>query len=94
VKRTGRGQSIGAALHICMRTTQGISLWTYLYFKQAKVMFFVLYIMFFFLQNRRRGGQNRFCPGRGGCMAPDREGRWQGKRQKDEYGANNVYTCM
>jgi hypothetical protein len=36
VKRTGRGKSVGAVIHICMGTTQGNSLCSYLYLKLAK----------------------------------------------------------
>jgi hypothetical protein len=36
VKRTGRGESTGALIHICMGTTQGNSLCSCLYLKLAK----------------------------------------------------------
>jgi hypothetical protein len=46
-----------------METTQEISLYSYLYLKQAKnAMFFLLFFMGFFLpQNHRTERQNRFC---------------------------------
>jgi hypothetical protein len=48
-------------IHMCMETTQGISLCNYLYLKLAKyVMFFLLSFMFFLLRNRRTGGQTTF----------------------------------
>jgi hypothetical protein len=63
VKRTGKGESIGGAKHICMRRTQGTSLDSYLYLKLATchVSCFYLLVFFFFLQNWRTGGQSRFC---------------------------------
>jgi hypothetical protein len=64
VKRTGRDEPIGVVIHICMETTQVISLCSYLYLKLAK--HHVSLIMFFVfsstkLENRRveqvlRGG--------------------------------------
>jgi hypothetical protein len=56
VKRTGRGESIGAVIHICMETSKGNSLCSNLYLKLANVMFLVLSFMFFLLQNQRIGG--------------------------------------
>jgi hypothetical protein len=36
VKRTGRDEPVGVVIHICMETTQGISLCSYLYLKLGK----------------------------------------------------------
>jgi hypothetical protein len=46
VKRTGRGESIGAVIHICMGSTQGNSLCSYLYHKLVKrhVLPFIIYV--------------------------------------------------
>jgi hypothetical protein len=73
VKRTGRDELVWVVIHTCMETTQEICLYRYLYLKLAKnAMFFLLSFMFFLLQNRRKGGQNLFCPeGRLGIR-----GRW------------------
>jgi hypothetical protein len=68
VKRTGRGESIGAVIHICMGTTQGNSLCSYFYLKLAKhhISHFIFYV--FSSQNRRTGRQNRFCLGEEGLV--------------------------
>jgi hypothetical protein len=57
VKRTGRGETIGAIIHIYIRTTQGNSLCIYLYLELAKPMFLILSFMFFLLQNQKTGGR-------------------------------------
>jgi hypothetical protein len=48
VKRTGRDEPIGVVIHICMETTQGIYLCSYLYLKLAKIPFFTYYHLCFF----------------------------------------------
>jgi hypothetical protein len=48
VKRTGRGKSIGAVIHICMETTQEISLCSYLYLNLEKASCFSFYLLYFF----------------------------------------------
>jgi hypothetical protein len=60
VKRTGRGKSIGVVIHICMGTTQGNSLCSYLYLKLAKCHFshFIFYVFSSTKSENRR--QNRF----------------------------------
>jgi hypothetical protein len=64
VKRSGRDEPIGVVIHICMETTEGISLSSYLYLKLAKMPFFFFIIFYIFLlQNWRIGGWNRFCLG-------------------------------
>jgi hypothetical protein len=64
VKKTERSESTGVVIHICMGTTQGNSLCSYLYLKLAKHhishFIFIFYIFFYKMQNRR---QNRVCPG-------------------------------
>jgi hypothetical protein len=62
VKRSSRDEPTWIAIHMCMEATQGISLYSYLHFKQAKnAMSFFLSYVFFLQQNRRTRGQNRFC---------------------------------
>jgi hypothetical protein len=89
MKKIRGNESIGAIIHIYIEISQGNSLYSYLYFKQAKCQFF----LFFFLQNWRPGRKNRSCSGGGdGTCGRGRESR---KRVKEgEYGAKNVYTCM
>jgi hypothetical protein len=60
VKRLGRDELMWVAIHICMETTQGISLYSYLYLKLAKVPCFYYFLYFFLLQNQRTREQNRF----------------------------------
>jgi hypothetical protein len=68
VKRTGRGESFGAA------TTQGNSLCSYLYLKPAKhyVSHFIYYV--FFLQYQRTG-----AAGGGGAVGTSGKGEVVGK---------------
>jgi hypothetical protein len=66
VKRTGRDEPVGVVIHICIKTTQGNSLCSYLYLKLAKMPCISSFLYFFLLQNLRTGRQNRFCPGCGG----------------------------
>jgi hypothetical protein len=50
VKRTGRCELIEAVIHICMETTQGDSLCSYLYLKLAKHhdFQFIFYVFVFY----------------------------------------------
>jgi hypothetical protein len=59
VKRTGRGESIGAVIYICMGTTKWNSLCSYLYLKLAKhhVSHFILYVFPSTKSKNRRVGQ-------------------------------------
>jgi hypothetical protein len=65
VKRTGRGESTGAILHIYMGTTQGNSLYSYLYLKLAKhhVSCFIFYVFFYYKIEEQEAGT---CSA-GGC---------------------------
>jgi hypothetical protein len=75
VKRTGKGESIGGAKHICMRRTQGMSLDSYLYLKLATchVSCFYLLVFFFFY---KIGGQEGRAGSVGGWMLA-LVGRWR-----------------
>jgi hypothetical protein len=59
VKRYDRDEQMWVVIHTCMEAMLGISL--YLYLKLAKMLFFLLSLMFS-LQNQRTRGQNGFCP--------------------------------
>jgi hypothetical protein len=48
VKRTSRDEPIGVVIHKCMETTQGISLYSYLYLKLAKMPCLSHYCLCFF----------------------------------------------
>jgi hypothetical protein len=58
-KRSGRDEPMWVVMHMCIETTQRISLCAYLYLKLAKTPFLKLSFMFFLLQNGRTRGQNR-----------------------------------
>jgi hypothetical protein len=47
VKRYGRDETIWVVIHICMVTTLEISLYSYLYFKLAKLLRFSYYLLYF-----------------------------------------------
>jgi hypothetical protein len=68
VKRTRGDEPIEAVIHICMETTPGISLCSYLYLKLGKATCFSFYLLLYLLllHNRRTGGRNRFYRGEGG----------------------------
>jgi hypothetical protein len=53
----------GVIIHIYMEISQGNSLCSYLYLKQAKMSFLIFFS--FLLQNWRTGGENRSCMGGG-----------------------------
>jgi hypothetical protein len=56
VKRTGRDEPIGVVIHICMETTQGNSLCSYLYLKPAKTLCFYFLCFFFYKIREQEGG--------------------------------------
>jgi hypothetical protein len=69
VKRSGRDELIWVVIHICMVTTVGIYLYSYLYLKLAKTLaYFLLSLTFSIQQSWRTKGWKRFCPeaGKGG----------------------------
>jgi hypothetical protein len=67
VKSTGRDEPIGVVIHICMETTQGISLYSYLYLKLAKTPCFSYYLLwFFFYKIREQEGRTGSAWGRVG----------------------------
>jgi hypothetical protein len=59
MKKNRGNEPTGVLIHIYMETSQGNSLCSYPYLKQAKTSFF----FFILLQNQRSGGRNRSCPG-------------------------------
>jgi hypothetical protein len=60
VNRSARDEPIWVIIHKCMETRQGISLYSYLHLKLAKMLFFFLSYMFYLQQNWRTRGKNRF----------------------------------
>jgi hypothetical protein len=51
MKGSGRDEPIWFAIHMCMESTLGISLYSYLYLKLAKTPSFLLSLMFSLQQN-------------------------------------------
>jgi hypothetical protein len=56
VNRSGRDETIWVVIHIRMLTTLGISLYSYLYFKPAKMVFFLILLMIFPQRNWKTTG--------------------------------------
>jgi hypothetical protein len=67
VQNSGRGEPIWVVIHICMVTTLGISLFSYLYFKLPKKLCFSYYFSYFLFnkigQQESRTGFFRQCGG-------------------------------
>jgi hypothetical protein len=53
VKRIGRDEPIGAVIYTCKETTQGISLFSYLYLKLANPPCLFYYLLCFFFYKIR-----------------------------------------
>jgi hypothetical protein len=72
VKGSGRDEPILVVIHICMETTQGISLYSYVYLKLSKIPYFSYYLLlFFFYKIREQEGRTGYSPRRG-------VGGWEG----------------
>jgi hypothetical protein len=81
VKRSGRDEPMWVVIHMCMEATLGISLYSYLDLKLAKMLCLSYYLLMFCLQQNWRREQNRVLPGsEGGHTERDgtggREERW------------------
>jgi hypothetical protein len=57
VKRSGRDEPMWVVIHICMEAMIGISLYNYLYLKLAKMLSFMLSLIFFSSTKLRRAKQ-------------------------------------
>jgi hypothetical protein len=81
VKRSGRDETMCVVMHMCMEAMLGISLYSYPYLKLAKMLSFLLSLMFSLQQNQRTRGQSRFC-----LEAKGEDGKWMdgGGRQRGE----------
>jgi hypothetical protein len=68
VKRSGRDEQTWVAIHMCMETMLGISLYSYLYLKLAKTPCLSYYLVFSStkLENKR---VEQALPGSGGRVA-------------------------
>jgi hypothetical protein len=93
VKRTRRDEPIRLVTHVYMESAQGNSLCSYLYLKLAKTLCFSFYFLCFFfykIREQEDGTMEQVLGervGTGGSGEKVRKG-------KDEYSADNVYTCM
>jgi hypothetical protein len=68
VKRSGGHELIWVVIHICMETTQGFSMYSYLYLKLAKMPCFSFYLLCFSFykigeQEGRTGSSQRWGGG-------------------------------
>jgi hypothetical protein len=61
VKGSSRHEPIQVVIHMCIEAMLGICLYSYLYLKLAKMMSFLLSLMFSLQQNWRAREWNRFC---------------------------------
>jgi hypothetical protein len=66
VKRSGGDESVWVAIHKCMETILGISQYSYLNLKLAKLLSFLLSPMFSLQQNWRTRGRTGSAGGGGG----------------------------
>jgi hypothetical protein len=85
VKRSGRNESICVVIHICIDTTQGISLYSYPHLEVAKMPCFSYYLLCFFF--------NKFGEQEGGTGSA----RWGGGSDAIMYThlnkcKNNIYS--
>jgi hypothetical protein len=54
VKRSGRNEPIWVAIHKCMEATPGISLYSYLYPKPAKMICLSYYLLCFLFNKKKQ----------------------------------------
>jgi hypothetical protein len=79
MKRTRGDEPIGVVIHICMETTQGNSLCSYLYLELAKISHFSFYLSCFFFYNI---GEQEGGTGSDGGLWHWWEGRGGGERDR------------
>jgi hypothetical protein len=82
VERYGRDESICVAIHKCMEATLGISLYSYLYLKLAKMLCLSYYLLCFLF--------NKIGEEEGRTGSAQKGG---GGQETGEGSPNNVYTC-
>jgi hypothetical protein len=76
VKRSGRDEPMGVVIHMCMEAMLGISLYSYLYLKRAKMVCLSYYLLCFSLQQNQRT-RGRWAE--------------EGRGEEGEGGPNHVY---
>jgi hypothetical protein len=78
VKRSGRDEPVWVAVHKCLEAMLGISLYTYLYLKLAKILC-LSFISCVFSSTKSKKRAEQVLPGRTGVEGGG--------------GTNNVYIC-
>jgi hypothetical protein len=63
VKRSGRDEPMWVAIHMCMEATLGISLYSYLYLKLAKMLCFLIISYVFSLTKLENKRAEQVLPG-------------------------------
>jgi hypothetical protein len=86
VKRSGRDEPIQAIIHMCREAMLGISLYSYLYLKLAKMLFLSYYHLCLLFKKIGEEGRIGLC----GREEHGGEGGSQGTAGRD--GSNNVCT--
>jgi hypothetical protein len=66
VKRSGRDEPIRVAIHLCMETMLGISLYSYPYFKLAKTLCLSYYLLCFLFNKIEQEGRTGSAQKQGG----------------------------
>jgi hypothetical protein len=79
MKRSGRDEPMWFVIHMCMEAMLGISLYSYLNLKPAKMLSFLLSLIFSSTKQENKRAE---------LVLPGNEGEGQ-----QEVGPNNVYTC-
>jgi hypothetical protein len=87
VKRSGRDEPIKVVIHMCMKETLRISLYSYLYLTLAKMLCLFYYLYVFSSTKLEKRTSPSFLPGSEG-----EGGKRNGWRARGKDGPNNVCT--
>jgi hypothetical protein len=63
VKRSGRDEPVWVAIHLCVKATLGISLYSYFYLKLAKMLCLSYYLLCFLFNKIREQSAGQVLPG-------------------------------
>jgi hypothetical protein len=88
VKRSGRNEPMWVAIYKCMETMLGISLYSYLYLKLAKIKCLSYYLLCFLFKIGEQEGRI----GSAWKVGGGKRVREMGRNGRG-IGPNNVYTC-
>jgi hypothetical protein len=84
VKRSGRDELRWVVIHMCMEAMLGISLYSYLYLKLAKMLCLSYYLLCFLFNKIGQEAEQ---------VLPGSKGEMEGSRDRGRNGPNNVCTC-